>query len=102
MAILPSNPIPEKVAHYRKLKAQLDAIKVKMDALKAEIEPLVEATDGQKWTDGEGWARIVKRKPSVSYNNRALEALYASVPEVAQVIAPHRKEKPGSSYLQVK
>jgi len=102
MTILPPNPIPEKVAVYRKLKAQSDALKLKMDAIKAEIEPLVEATDGQKWTDLDGWARIVTRKPSVSYNNKALEALYASVPEVAQVIAPHRKEKPGSSYLQVK
>jgi len=100
--ILPTNPIPEKIAQYRKLKAQVDAIKEKMDALKADIEPLVEAQPERKWADGTGYVRIVTRQPSVSYNNKALEALYESVPEIKAVLAPHRKVKPGSTYLQIK
>jgi hypothetical protein len=100
--ILPENPIPEKVAQYRKLKGQIDALKAKQDALKAELYPLVEAQLGRKWTDSQGWARIVTRRESISYNNKALEALYESVPEIASAIGPHRKVKPGSAYLQIK
>lgn len=46
-----------------------------MDKIKAELEPLVEAQLGRKWTDKAGYARIVQRRESISYNNKALEAL---------------------------
>lgn len=95
------NPIPILVIRYRKLKAQVDALKSQMDVIKAELEPLVEAQDG-KWTDSTGYARIIQRKVSVFYNVKALEVLRESVPEIAQVIGPHRKERPGSRYLQIK
>lgn len=100
--ILEPNPIPGKVAQLRKLKGQMDALKVKYDVLKAELYPLVEATEGTKWTDKKGYARIVSREPSISYNSKALESLYKSVPSVASVIGPHRKERPGGTYLKVK
>jgi hypothetical protein len=99
--MIDKNPIPILVIRHRKLKAQADALKSQMDEIKAELKPLVEA-EGGKWTDGTGYARIIQRKSSVSYNVKALEALRESVPEIAQVIEPHRKERPGSRYLQVK
>jgi hypothetical protein len=89
------------VEEYRKLKAQSDAIDGRMKEIKAELEPLVEAVGG-KWQDDEGYIKVVQRNPSVSYDAKALDALIASVPEAAQMLEPHRQERPGSRYLQIK
>ena len=89
-----------KVLAYRKLKGQYDALADQMNGLKAEIGPLVEAHG--KWTDDEGYVRMVQRKASVSFDNKALEALFQSVEAVRKLLAPHRKIKAGSEYLQIK
>ena len=94
------NEIQTKVAAYRKLKAEANALDVQMKALKAELAPLVEAHG--KWVDGQGYARLNTRKPYTSYDGVALEALYRSVLVAEQMLGPHRKVKPGYTYLQVK
>ena len=85
--------IVQLMRSYRKLKAESDALKVQMDNIKAELGPLVEAVGG-KWQDDDGYAKIIQRNPSISYNAKALDALIASVPEAAQMLEPHRKERP--------
>jgi hypothetical protein len=92
--------VQTKVLAYRKLKAKSDALKAQMDTIKAELLVAVEANG--KWTDEEGYARIVIRKPSVTFNTKALEVLCKSMPEIEEVLAPHRQIKSGYSYLQIK
>jgi heme oxygenase len=89
-----------KVRAYRKLKAQKDDLEKQMDDLKPEIAALVEANG--KWTDEDGYARIVKRKPSVAFDAKALEALYQSVAYAKTILEPHRKVNAGYTYLQIK
>ena len=108
MAILADNPVPLLVSRYRKLKAQRDAIDAQMSKVKAELEPIVEAEG--KWQDNDGYARIVERNPSVSYSGSAVEALAdawcksedAVMRSCGEMLKQHRKESPGSTYLQVK
>jgi len=102
MAILPPNPIPSLVARYRKLKAQESSLKSRLKDIENELSPLVEASAGHKWTDSQGWVRIVQQRPSVSYDQKALDALYKSVPEIRTALEPHRKVTPSSTYLQIK
>ena len=89
-----------KVLAYRKLKSQYDVLAEQMKVLKAEIVPLVEANG--RWKDDVGYVRMVQRKPSVSFDNKALEALFQSVEAVRRLLAPHRRVKSGSEYLQIK
>ena len=108
MAVLDDNPVPLLVSQYRKLKAQADAIKSKMDDVKAKLVPIVEAEG--KWQDDKGYARIVERKASVSYNNGAVESLANAwcksedpvMRSCGEMLQGHRREKPGSTYLQVR
>ena len=90
------------VERYRKLKAKSDALDREMKEIKVKIEPLVEAVEGRKWMDRDGYARIVQRNPSISYDVKALDALISSVPEAKVMLEPHRRERPGARYLQVK
>ena len=106
--ILDENPIPQLVVRYRKLKTQRDAIDQQMSEVKAQLEPIVEAVG--KWQDGDGYARIVERNPSVSYSNSAVESLAdawcksedAVMRSCGEMLRQHRKENPGSTYLQVR
>lgn len=94
------NEIQEKVEAYRKLKAKADALEAVMKALRAELMPMVEAHG--KWEDEEGYAKMNVRRPYTSYDNKALEALYLSVRGATKLLGPHRTEKPGYTYLQIR
>lgn len=104
------NPIPQVVARYRKLKVQKDAIDSAMNEVKAELRPLVEAADEQKWQDSDGYARIVVRSPSVSYSGGPVDALKtawlkskdAVMQSCGETLEQLRTVKAGSTYLQVK
>jgi len=108
MAILDDNPVPLLVSRYRKLKAQRDAIDAQMSEVKAELEPIVEAVG--KWQDSDGYARVIVRKPSVSYSSSAVENLANAwcnsgdpvMKSCGEMLKEYRQEKPGSSYLQVR
>ena len=93
--------ISRLVAQYRKLKAQTDTLKDSMGEIKVELQPLVEA-EGGKWQDAEGYAKIVQRKPSVSFDVKALDALIASSDVASRMLRPHRRQSPGAQYLQIK
>lgn len=106
--ILPENPIPVLVAQYRKIKAQADAIKETLDKVRAELTILVE--EKGNWKDNEGYARMVERGASVSYDAKTLDVLAQEwtdsddpvLNKCAQSLLRHRREKAGYSYLQVK
>ena len=106
--ILDENPIPGLVAEYRKLKAQRDAIDAELAEVKAKLEPIVEAVG--KWTDKDGYARIVQRNPSVSYSDSAVESLAEAwcissdsvMRSCGEMLQQHRKEKDGYTYIQIK
>lgn len=94
---------------YRKLKAERNALDLQMNEVKAKLEPAVEA-EGGKWTDGQGYARMVERSASVSYNNANVDRLAVTWSESSDPIMQScgtmlldlRKEKAAFSYLQVK
>lgn len=92
--------IMPKILAYRKLKGQADALKEQMDALRAELALLVEANG--KWEDDQGYAKMVTRNPSVTFDTKALEALFQSVEAARQMLEPHRKIKPGYTYVQIR
>lgn len=110
MTTMPDNPIPALMVQYRKLKAQSDAIDAKMKAVKAQIRPAVEATLDEKWQDKDGYARMVTRKPSVSFDTKAVnnfaetwaESKDAIMQSCGEMLLQLREEKDGFTYLQVK
>ena len=107
--ILPDNPIPELVSRHRKLKARRDAIDKQIVNVKDELQPEVEAIGG-KWTDDLGYAKIITRNDSVSYNNSLVDQLARTwsksddsiMRSCGEMLLELRKEKAGYSYLQIK
>ena len=110
MTILEENPIPSLVARCRKLDAQVKALQAKLKDVKAELEPIVEALPDRKWSDDAGYAAIISRASSISYDNKAVENLAQAwrlsedsiMRSCGQMLVALRKEKSGYSYLQVK
>ena len=108
--ILPNNPIPELMARYRVLKQQADNLKAKMDALRLELEPLVERMEDQNWTDVEGYARFAVYNPSASFDNKAVDQLAQTWAESAdavmqscgQMLLVLRRENLGRKSLQLR
>lgn len=92
--------LSELVYAYRKHKAELDALETKMNILKQQIRPLVEANG--KYQDELGYARIVTPNPTVTYDKDALDALSASDLALHRILSPHRRETPKQPYLQIK
>jgi len=109
MTVLPPNPIPSLIARYRKLKAQRDVVDGKMAVIKAELKPAVEA-NSDKWTDDQGYARMITRKDSVSYPSADVDRLAETwaksntpaVQDCGNMLLVLRKQKAGYTYLQVK
>ena len=100
--------IAELMSPYRKLKAEIAVIQTKMDDLKQQIEPLVEAVGG-KWKDDRGYARLNTRSDSISFKNAEVENLYKAwlvskdpiMNSCANMLKAHRTTRPGVTYLQL-
>jgi len=108
--MIEENPIPALVARYRKLKRQVAAVDKELGKVKQELALAVEAEDGQKWMDDNGYAKLVSRKPSVSFNSNAIDRLAqtwadsddAIMQSCGQMLLSVRKVSDGYTYLQVK
>lgn len=106
---LPDNPIPKLVAQYRVLKRQADALKSEMDSIRAELLPHVEAMS-EPWKDGDGYARVTLRLPSMSYESKAVNSLAETwansddpvMKSCGEMLLSGRKMRAGYSYLEVK
>jgi hypothetical protein len=104
------DPIPQLVAQYRRLKAQVAATNREMDGVKGQLKPLVSELEGQKWQDDGGHAMMKTRKPSASYPSKAIESLAqtwaqstdAVMKSCGEMLLTHRQEKSGYQYLEVK
>ena len=94
---------------YRKLKAEVALIQAKMDVMKEQIEPLVEAVGG-KWQDALGYARQNTRSDSVSYKSAEVDSLVQAwlissdpiMRSCGTMLNNHRSERKGFTYLQLK
>jgi hypothetical protein len=101
--------ISQLVTQRRTLKAQIDLLSASSDKLSKEIEPLVKAIGG-KWQDDKGYARIIERAESVSFDatnvNQLAETWAKSEDPVlkmcGQLLLSSRKVSSGYSYLQIK
>ena len=107
--VIANEQIIELMPSYRKLKAEHALIQAKMDEMKEQIEPLVEAVGG-KWQDALGYARQNTRSDSVSYKSAEVDALVQAwliskesiIQTCGEMLNNHRSEKKGFTYLQLK
>ena len=103
------DPIPALVIRYRNLKAKKDGLDREMTEVKLDLVPAVEAIGG-KWTDDQGYAKMVERSDSVGYPSAPVERLAMTWSEsedpimrsCGEMLLGLRREKAGFSYLQVK
>lgn len=110
MTVLATNPIPQLVARHRKLKERGNALDMQIDDIRGKIRAAVEATDRRKWTDRDGYAKMVTKKASVTFSNADVNRLAQTWSEstdpimqaCGKMLLDLRKEKAGYSYLQVK
>ena len=100
--------IAELVQEYRDFKITIDSLDEDQKAVKRELKPLIEKYG--KWSDGEGYASIVERGPSVRYKSSEVEKLVeawkqsddAMLKSAAMMLEQHRSERSGYSYVRVK
>lgn len=101
--------LTDRLTKYRKLKDEVDALSVQMEALKADIRPIVEAMGG-KYQDKIGYVRTVARAASISYPSAEVEKLVTSwltstndiMKSCGMMLAQHRSSTASSTYLQIK
>jgi len=99
--------IAELMFEYRQFKVTADMMAGDMKAVKRELQPLLEQHG--KWEDDDGYAMIVHRNPSVSYKSSAVEKLVTAwlksdnpvLNSAGEMLAAHRQEKDGYSYVRV-
>lgn len=86
------------VAVYHAAQAGIDDYKAVADAAKALMSEIVAETGVIKWTTRAGGAQVTAPSVTIAYDAKALDALCASSPELAAVLAPHRRvtERAGS------
>lgn len=100
--------IEKLLSSYRAFKESGDLLKLKMDAIKAELSPLIEVHGN--FEDIRGYIRNATRKPSVTFTaarvNELAEVWLESNDDAVQLcgrsLMTHRKERSGSSFLQIK
>lgn len=76
---------------YQAVKAEQDALTEVANAAKAMIQEIMVETARTSIQTPAGKAQITAPSVSVSYDAKALDALCASSPELAAILAPHRK-----------
>lgn len=97
------------VTEYRLLKSQSDRLKEQMDALRTEIQIVIEQS-GQDWTDDKGYARVIEVSESVAFQAKAVNTLVeawqrsedAIMRSCGEMLAQLRKVKEGRKQLQIK
>lgn len=98
------------VSSYRELKHQGDALGEKMNVIKSQLKPLVEA-DGN-WKDNDGYVRLtVPSSSSVSFDKNGVDSLMKAwlqsddpiMKSCGQMLQGHRTvSAPGQPYLTIK
>lgn len=71
-------------------------------AARAKIGEVMAATGRTNWTTMAGRAYVPAAGVSVSYDAKALDALCASSPQIADILRPHRKETMRAGSLTIK
>jgi hypothetical protein len=100
---------PIWVARHRIISAQIKSLNVEKKELAGKIEEFL-TRQGEDFKDAEGYATIRRRKPSVSYPGREVDALVQSwtnsedpiMRSCGEMLKAHRQEKPGYEYVYVK
>lgn len=96
------------VSQYRMLKAQADELSAKMDNIKAQVKPLVE--DGGNWQDDAGYAKLIRRSASTSFDAKAVSNLINAwamsedpiMRSCGDMLRVTEKHTPASEYLSIK
>lgn len=86
---------------YQAAKAEQDAYEAALKAAKTMIEEIMTETGRTSIMTPAGKAQVTAPSVSVSYDNKALDALCASSPDVAAILTPHRKVTERAGTLRI-
>lgn len=87
---------------YRAAASQAATMKTYQDAAKAAIGDLIAETGRERWDTEAGIAVLTSPSVRTTWDAKALDALCASDPTIARVLAPHRRETMVAGSVTVK
>lgn len=97
----PKASVESAIAIYQAAAVQIDAMNVVKEAAKKLIEDVMTETGETSYATRAGKVAITAPSASASYDTRALDALCASSPEIAAILAPHRKETQRAGTMRI-
>lgn len=87
---------------YRAAANQAAALKTVQDAAKAAIGDLIAETGRERWDTEAGIAVLTSPSVRTTWDAKALDALCKSSPQIAELLAPHRRETMVAGSVTVK
>jgi hypothetical protein len=98
--------LPEVVAEgiisdYLRARERMEEWQIKAEDARRRLSDLIEQTGRTTWETAAGKASVTAPSTTVSYDARALDALAASSPEIAAILAPHRKVTERAGTLRI-
>lgn len=91
----------DAVALYIAAKGEIDAWQKVCDAARDRLTEIISETGETKFATRAGSVNVTSPGVSISYDVKALDALVASSPSLAQMLLPHRSERERPGYLRV-
>jgi hypothetical protein len=94
--------LSDAISVYRSLGSQVKEFEALQARAKQIITEIMQETGQTKAVMPAGTAQFTADSVRVSYDTKALDALCASSPNLAEVLAPHRKEMTVKGSLTIK
>jgi hypothetical protein len=98
----PTTAADEAMAVYLALGAEIDALQEARAAAKQVVADVFAETGVDRLETASGFAYTTKPSIRVSYDTKGLDALCASLPQVASLLRPHRTEKEVPAVLTIR
>lgn len=87
----PAEAVESAIMVYMACKAEIDAYAAVVDAAKKLISDAMAEMGETAYATKAGKATVTAPSVSVTYDTKALDALFASSDEVRRLLSPHRK-----------
>ena len=98
----PDEAAEHAIEVYRRIADEQATLKTYQDAAKAAIGDLIAETGRERWETPAGIAVLTSPSVRVSWDSKALEALCKSSPQIAEILAPHRRESMVAGSVTIK
>jgi hypothetical protein len=98
----PEGAAAHAIGIYRAAANQAAAMKTVQDAAKAAIGDLIAETGRERWDTEAGIAVLTSPSVRTTWDAKALDALCKSSPQIAELLAPHRRETMVAGSVTVK